>query len=307
MSAGPTTVFDITERFGTAHYGSTAREHPFPAEPGTLVLNVNPHQIALSLAGIPAEAIDNKYTVGAFAWELEAIPDAWHAPLALIDEIWAPSKFVAAAFERAGFKGPIRVVPHPVEVPEGTQARRADFNLPDDRFLVLVAANTRSGMARKNVEGAIQAFLEAFPNEDHKALLVLKIHDPAFGERIPDRLKEALGRSDIRIVEEGFDDNTMWDFIASCDAVLSMHRSEGYGILLKQGLLLGKPVVATGWSGNVDFMTGEPNGYLVDYDLVPVNDPEGVYDSRQGLVWAEPRTEHAAELLVRLYRRWRGL
>lgn len=299
-------IVDVSDRFGAAHRAAEPASATLSAEPGTLILNVNPNQIALALAGIPRELLDNKYVIGSFVWELEAIPESWHSPLALVDEVWVPTRFVASAFERTNIGLPIRVVPYQVEVPEGTRAARHRFNIPDDRFVVLVAANTRSGMARKNVEGAIQAFVRAFPDQGEKALLLVKIHDGAFGENISKPLKEAFGRDDIRVVETNFDDRSMWDFIASCDAVLSLHRSEGFGLLLKQGLLLGKPVVATGWSGNVDFMTSDPNAYLIDYALVPVSDPQGLYDGDQGSAWAEPRVEHAAEVLADLYRQWLG-
>lgn len=299
-------IVDVSDRFGAAHRAVEPAGAALSSEPGTLVLNVNPHQIALALAGIPRELLDNKYIVGSFVWELEAIPENWHSPAALVDEIWVPTRFVASAFERAKLGRPIRVVPYQVEVPEGTQAARRRFNIPSDRFVVLVAANTRSGMARKNVEGAIQAFLAAFPDEDHRAVLLVKIQDGVLGESFPERLKQAFKRSDVQIVEQSLDDKSMWDFVASCDVVLSMHRSEGYGLLLKQGLLLGKSVVATGWSGNLDFMVGDFNAYLIDYDLVPVVDPQGLYDGGQGLVWAEPRMEDAVEVLVGLYQKWFG-
>jgi glycosyltransferase involved in cell wall biosynthesis len=77
--------------------------------------------------------------------------------------------------------------------------------------------------------------------------------------------------------------------------VLSLHRGEGFGLVLAEAMLLGKPVVATGWSGNTDFMDAT-NAALVGYRLVPARDDRLVY---RGL-WAEPDVEEAALLLRKL-------
>jgi hypothetical protein len=60
---------------------------------------------------------------------------------------------------------------------------------------------------------------------------------------------------------------------------------------------LGKPVIATGWSANVDFMTPD-NSFLVKYELKPLVETLGVYPS--GPLWAEADVDHAAWCLERL-------
>ena len=66
-----------------------------------------------------------------------------------------------------------------------------------------------------------------------------------------------------------------------------MHRAEGFGRTLAEALLLNKPVIATGYSGNVDFMR-KIIPIEVDFDLVDV--PPNAYQ------WCEPRAAKWAEV-----------
>lgn len=297
-------IVDVSERFGTSHRKLEAPLLELPPDPGTLILNVNPNQIAFALAGLPHSVLDNKYIVGSFVWELASVPQTWHRPIELVDEVWVPSRFVGDAIARAAPGKPVRLMPYQIAVPQTAKSMRAAFGLPLDRFLILVAANMRSGLARKNVTGAIEAFQRAFPYGSQRAMLVVKLHDVNLAPNASATLTPFTNHPDIQLIREDLDDEDMWRLVASCDSVLSMHRAEGYGLLLKQALLLGKPVVATGWSGNTDFMHDDPNAYLIDYHLTPVRDPEGVYDESDQLVWAEPNVAHAASVLVHLYEEW---
>lgn len=294
-------IWNVADRFGTDHMGQGPGKRPEGlveeqvGAPGTLILCVNPNQIAFSLAALPKALVRNKRIIGYFVWELEHLPEAWLAPSAFVDEVWAPSQFVADAFSRTYPDKPVRVVPYALTVPEGIVSDRSAFGLPDGHC-VLVAANLQSGTERKNVVAAIEAFQRAFRG-DPGATLVLKLHD---GDRMPERqaaLYEALSETRHTLITQDLDDRDMWRLIASCDTIFSMHRSEGYGLLMRQGLMLNKNVIATGWSGNVDFMADDPNAHFVRYTLVPVRDPENIYSDRNGERWADPDIDHAVELL----------
>ena len=294
-------VWNVSAHFGTDHKQEfSAGENNDAAAldgPGTLVLCVNPNQVAYALSSMPTNAVAGKRIIGYFVWEQEELPQSWLAASAFVDEIWAPSRFVAEAFIKAFPQKPVNLVEYDLAVPAGIKANRARFGLPA-KHLVLVAANLESGIERKNLAGALAAYEQAFGDRDDVEL-VIKLHGRRLDTGRRAELVNAINRGRYFLIEEELSDEDMWSLIASCDTIFSMHRAEGYGLLMKQGLLLNKRVVATGWSGNVDFMAGDERAYLVDYKLVPLSDPDGIYASGSKARWAEPDIAHAAQLLKR--------
>ncbi len=193
----------------------------------------------------------------------------------------------------------MRVVPHELIKPTGVTASRERFGLPPKAFVFLTALNIRSGMERKNVGAAIEAFGRAFAHNDN-ALLVVKTHDDFANPRSMRSINRLVrGRPNIRVVQDDLPEVEMWSLIASADAILSLHRAEGFGLLILQGMMLNKPVVASGWSGNMDFMKG-PLAHPVPYRLIPVDDPEGNYAGDLDARWAEPDIDAAARILREL-------
>jgi glycosyltransferase involved in cell wall biosynthesis len=199
-----------------------------------------------------------------------------------------------AAEAPAGF--PIRVLPHPVRA-WGARPDRAAFDLPEDRVVVLVAFDVRSGFARKNPVAAVRAFRKARAQAREAALLVCKVTGVEGAPALVAALRAEIGEDpDIRLMTDWLTSAQMRCLIASADIVLSLHRSEGFGLLPAQAMAKGKAVVATGWSANLDYMTPD-NAALVDYTLVPVEDPQGLYG---GGHWAEADVADAAARLAAL-------
>ena len=161
--------------------------------------------------------------------------------------------------------------------------------------MVLTAFDIRSGFTRKNPITAVRAFRAAHARSPGPALMICKA---AGGEGAPEllaQLKAEIGDAgDVRLMDEWLTGARMAALVASADIVLSLHRSEGFGLLPAQAMLAGKAVVATGWSGNLDFMTGDDSA-LVDYRLIPVQDPQGLYGQGR---WADPDADQAAEKLA---------
>lgn len=299
VAAIPLDLSEILARDNLAAGGPLPRISGHALEgPGTLILHFNPNQFPYVRSFLPEAAFERKYVIASCAWELERIPDAWIRWLDLVDEIWVPSRFVAQAFENAGVRLPHRIVPPLLNGPEAARADRGRFGFADHEFLVLAAFSFGSGLSRKNPNAAVAAFRLAFAGGP--ARLVLKVSDT---DAIPEawsRFRTAYsGDPQITIVSERLDDEAMWSLIASCDVILSLHRAEGFGMVPAQGMLVGKAVVATGWSGNLDFMTPD-TAILAPYTLIPVEDPEGLF-SGTGLHWAEPDVEAAATALRRLF------
>jgi glycosyltransferase involved in cell wall biosynthesis len=245
-----------------------------------------------------------KYNIAYFAWELPEYPDAWVPSFDYYDEIWCPSDFTAAAI---ALKSPLPVLtmPHAIAFapPAGTAAEgRAQFGLPADRFLFLTLFDLNSYAARKNPGAAIEAFRRAA--RDSAALakgaaLVLKVQNVAGNEAdfaalkasvadLPDTvlLTETLSRADVYALE------------AACDAFVSLHRSEGFGLAVAESMFLGKPVIATDWSATAEFVNVH-NGCPVRAPLVTLDRNHGPY--AKGSIWADPDPEHAAAHMRRLF------
>jgi glycosyltransferase involved in cell wall biosynthesis len=192
--------------------------------------------------------------------------------------------------------GCIRIVPPPLAIapPVASGATRTDFGLPEDAVVVLVSFNLASSFVRKNPFAAIAAFRGAFGDRPDR-ILVLKVSHPEHAPTDFARLTQMAQAANIRIDSRTLPSADRHALTACADIVLSLHRGEGFGLVMAEAMLLGKPVVATGWSGNTDFMDNT-NAALVPYRLAPARDDRLVY---RGL-WAEPDVAEAATILRNL-------
>ena len=287
--------WDISARFGhDVRLDGRWSAEP-PSDAASMLIVLNPRELIQLVAMAGAAPFDGRRCIGGWAWELERVPPSWKPGFGYVDEVWAPSRFVADAVAAAAPSGfPVRVLPHPLRS-SGARPDRAGFGLPEDKAVVLTVFDARSGFARKNPIAAVRAFRQA--NAGGRAAMLCKA---AGGESAPEQMRE-LAREigdagDVRLVTDWLTGERMAALLASADIVLSLHRSEGFGLLPAQGMVAGKAVVATAWSANLDFMTPD-NSVLVDYTLVPVRDPQGLYDGGR---WAEPDVEDAAHKLEAL-------
>lgn len=284
-----------TERvdLGALTHASLLKRPARRFEPGgAWVFHVNPPELVVALASIEAASFESAFVAGYWAWELPAAPPLWLRRKALVDEVWAPSTYTARALRGHG-DTPVRVVPHPIILrpfPDRT-ALRAKLDLPTDAFIVTTLFDFRSSVARKNPFGAIDAFRRAF-GEDGGALLVIKTQHGDFAPALRQELGQAASAANIRVIDEAWPLERAEALIGAGDVLLSLHRAEGFGLTLAEAMAAGTPVVATGWSGNTDFMA--QYGAHVSARMVPVDDPQQIYEGQN---WAEPDTTDAAELL----------
>ncbi|WP_293680011.1 mannose-1-phosphate guanylyltransferase/mannose-6-phosphate isomerase, partial [uncultured Phenylobacterium sp.] len=237
------------------------------------------------------------YRISYWAWELPNLPQSWAEGAGLYHEIWAPSTFVANAIQRAtqGMHVQVRCVPHPLPDVSGASADRRRFDLPDDAFVFLCMFDVLSSATRKNPRGAIDAFKLAFAPHRSDVWLCIKVVCDLDDPPILSALRmEIEGWPNIRIVTERLSDLLSDRLIASADCFVSLHRSEGFGLSIAQAMAMGKPVIVTGWSGNMDFC--DAHAVCIDYQLRPVIDPTGIY-AENDQVWAEPSLEHAAQAM----------
>ncbi len=270
---------------------------PPPGVP--LVFHVNAPMLPAALLRLPRNVLRGRRIVGYFAWELPAVPPAWRAGATFVHDIWVPSRFTAQALETLA-PGRVRVVPHPVACsPPVPSARgRADFALPAEAFVVLTSFSLASSFERKNPLAAVAAFRAAF-GDDPNRIMVLKVSHAADWPADLARLREAVaGAGNIRLETRLLPHDDNFALTACADCVLSLHRSEGFGLVPAEAMSLGRVVVATDWSGTTDFLDASC-GVPVAYRLVAANDPRGVFMA-PGAVWAEADIAHAAACLREL-------
>jgi glycosyltransferase involved in cell wall biosynthesis len=263
-----------------------------------IVLHVNAPMLPLVMCRLPRALVRCRRIIGFWAWELPTVSDDWIVGSDYVHEVWVPSNFTAAAIEPI-LPGRVRVVPHPLALPrpQPSSLGRSAFDLPDNTVVILCSFNLASSLSRKNPMAAIAAFRAAFGDRQDRILL-LKIGNSHHFPAEFARLVEAAAGPNIRLETRCLSTGDHLALIAAADIVLSLHRSEGFGLVPAEAMLLGKPVIATAWSGNMDFMDPD-SAALVDYRLVPARDPRGTYQVADA-VWAEPDVADAAAHLRRL-------
>ncbi|WP_447974335.1 glycosyltransferase family 4 protein [Nitrospira sp. Kam-Ns4a] len=279
--------FDI----GVPRYADRALEHRASRDNpyGVNLVHLNPNQVPRFFRAMGRDYAAGRYNVGFWAWELAAFPRRWLDRFAYFDEIWTPSTFCREALEAVA-PVPVRVVPHPIASGNGGAPARRRFGLPDDRFVFLFMFDFYSVFERKNPLAVVEAFQRAFAPAE-PVLLVLKFYNAEINPAGHARLREAARRPNVRLLDGWMPQETLRVLLACCDAYVSLHRAEGFGLTLAEAMALGKPVIATDYSGNRDFMTPE-NSFLVRARLTALARSYGAYE--KGQVWAEPEVDDAA-------------
>ncbi len=265
------------------------------------IIHVNPKDYFLHLSSFSGDVWKKRYNIGIWLWELEEFPDIWSDYFNFTDEVWTPSSFNAKAILTKSPE-PVLTVPYGIEAEYDSTVCRKSFNLPEDRFLFLSMYDAKSGAMRKNPEGSIEAFKKAFKPEDQRVGLALKTNNASSADL--EKLRNKIGdRSNIFIVNKSMEKKEVNSLIKLCDVFVSLHRSEGFGLVMAESMFLGVPCVATGWSANVDFMNSN-NSCLVDYELTEVLDEEiylPVFEGRIVPKWAEPDIDQAAFYMKKLF------
>lgn len=264
-----------------------------------LVLHVNAPVLPSALLRLPRRLLRGRRVIGYWAWELETVPASWRPARACVHEIWAPSGFTARALQSL-MPGRVRVVPHALALspPKPGRMGRAEFGLPEDAVIVLVSFSLASAFERKNPLGSIVAFRKAFGNRRDR-ILVLKVGHARHSDADMQRLLGAVaGADNIRLETRVLPVGETHALTKLADIVLSLHRSEGFGLVPAEAMMLGRPVVATNWSATTEFLD-EDCAVPVGYRLVPARDPRGIFEA-PGAVWADADLDDAASALVTL-------
>ncbi|HEY2784481.1 MAG TPA: glycosyltransferase family 4 protein [Fimbriiglobus sp.] len=236
------------------------------------------------------------FRIAYWYWELEEVPADWVPKLGWADEVWAPTRFVADAFRKVVTVPVVEMLPG-VELPRFDPRPKSDFGLREHRYTFLFAFDMHSTAARKNPLGVIAAFRRAF-RQGEPVELVIKV---SRGASFPDdmaMLNDAAAEVGATVIDRVMPRGEVLALMNATDCFVSLHRSEGLGLGIVESMLMGKPVIATDYSGNRDFMTAA-NSYPVRAGRVPVTAQTYAYP--KGCVWGDPDLDHAAELMRRVF------
>ena len=291
---------DLSDLFFQADTASTVPLSGMPnTRSGTLILFANAPETERALMSLGLRRWHDWRIIGAWAWELPVGPKSWSRQARMLSEVWYPSRYVHDALHRNAGAGQ-SIVPHYVPMrpilPSNLQASANDgVNLR-----VLCIADGRSSLPRKNLLSAIRMFSRAFTKSE-QARLILKCRNL---EEYPDYQREAMQDAAqdprIQVIDRTLPQDEHDALLAHCDVLISPHRAEGFGLNLAEAMACGKAVIATGWSGNLEFMN-EKNSILLPFQLTPVRDPSGIYTGFEGAQWAEAEIDAGARALRDLY------
>ena len=239
------------------------------------------------------------YNIIAPFWELPRYPATWARQLEQFDEVWAASDYIRQSIA-AAVEGPVIHMPLPTEVSLDAFRSRRYFGIPETSYAFLFFFDCRSYIVRKNPQAVVECFRRLMTARPWaRTCLVMKLHGievaPTEVKNLLSDMHDLHGR--VVVIETTMREVEVHNLIRCCDAFVSLHRSEGYGFGLAEAMYLGLPVIGTGYSGNMDFMTRE-NAILVDYRLVPIQ--AQAYPHAEDQHWAEPDLDQATEYMIGL-------
>lgn len=260
-----------------------------------LICSINAEQMVASRDRLPKSFYRDRYVIGQWFWELEVSPPWYEPAWSMVNELWAPTRFIESMLRRSAPPSvSVTYVPLPVVQPSIDVGIDRSFFEIDNRFLFVFVFDMMSVMKRKNPLGVIEAFIRAFPVESDVQLVIKTMNGAHRPEDLNQLLSAIAGRSDIKLIDTYFSHLETSTLISMADCYVSLHRSEGLGLTLTEAMSLGVPIIATDYSGPTDFLNAD-NAFLIPWKRVPVGEGAGGYDPLA--TWAEPDSEAAAEAM----------
>lgn len=286
--------FTISSRNDTSWDSRISNTFPYNIN----IFHINPFELPFAILNIGIDKFDQKYNIAFWLWELEEFPDEWVKTSRFLNEIWTPAEFVSESI-RKKISLPVLTIPYHISIPVTNEKyNRKYFSLPSDKKLFLCMFDSLSNIQRKNPFGSIKAFKKAFSSQQDDVGLVIKINNTLKEDLVS--IKKALkGYEHIYIIDRTLSKVELNSLIKCCDVFVSLHRAEGFGLVLAEAMLLQVPTIATNWSANTEFMSNE-TACMVDFDFITLKEDSGTY--KAGNRWAEPDIDHAAMYMQRLYK-----
>lgn len=261
---------------------------------GINLFHVNMQELFLAYEQLK-ENWKGHYNIAFWLWEMQEFPEEWVPMINQLDEIWTPAEFVSEAVRKVTDK-PVHTIPYALEAPYDEKYDRKYFGLPEDKFLFLMLFDSNSITERKNPMGVISAFKKAFSKGERNVGLVIKIGNARNYEI--EEVRNALEGYNVYFVQGMLEKKVVNSLIRCADVYVSLHRSEGFGLVLAEAMILKTATIATNYSANTEFQTKD-TACLVDYDLIPVG--RDIFPYKKDNLWADPDTDQACEYMRKLY------
>lgn len=270
-------------------YKEFTNDNPYPIN----IVQVNVDLINTFINQVRPEYFNNRYNIGFWAWEIPVFPQEWKSAFNLFNEIWAYSSYCVEAISMVSPIPVIKMMPS-ISLPTPSLGREV-LGLPQDKFIFVFMFDFCSVLERKNPAATIEAFKQAFGKSNEDVLLVIKFSNAEHFPEQRERLKALVeGYPSIQLIDGYLLRDELNALIYNCDCYVSLHRSEGFGLTIAEAMFYGKPVIATDYSANTEYMN-VGNSFPVKYDLVTL--AEDFLPYKKGNIWANPDIEHAAYLM----------
>jgi glycosyltransferase involved in cell wall biosynthesis/SAM-dependent methyltransferase len=280
----PTDPGEISDALGAVQ----AKEYPYDVN----LLCVNADMLPVVAEGLGRGFFESRHSTGLWFWEVSHFPEMWARSFDCIDEVWVGSEHIADALRPLATK-PVHTIRMPVVPEPPEEATRAELGMPNG-FCFLFVFDYRSVFRRKNPLGLVEAFSRAFEPGSGPSLMIKSICGDEFPAEREALAAAVADRPDIHLIEDTIPIGLKNAMIANCDCYVSLHRSEGFGLTMAEAMYFERPVIATAYSGNLDFMT-EENSYLVPHAMTAIGPGANPYPPDKE--WAEPDLDLAAALM----------
>ena len=248
--------------------------------------------------------------IGFTVWETDRVPSSWVESInkSCVDEVHIPSEHNKTAYLNSGVKKPLVVKPHhffPEKLPlrEDVTITSVDGKKLDTKKFTFY--NVSECTLRKGIKDSLKVFSEVYGDRKDVQYL-LKLHYKNYTNENEDFIKRELGdyikRENIFIVIKNLTQRELQAFHSVGDCYFTLHKGEGFGLVIHEAFNYGKKVISTGYGGQIDFLKKD-YPYIVKHNLMPVvgmKEFSQHYEENQN--WGIPDLNHAKTILEKIYK-----